>query len=121
MFTVKCVDFLIKIVLSFVYSHMVLNRNTLNLIVLRSQSEVDLSRRSVRAWSPVRSVGSVLGMEAMASTDADLVLDPETEREVFRERETLDPEEPSWPQAASVWLCVEAGAVNVHPNFLPNW
>lgn len=86
-----------------------------------SQSEVDLSKRSVRAWSPVRSVGSVLGMEAMPGTDADLVLDPETEREAFREREVLDPEEPSWPQPASVWLCVEAGAVTVNPNFLPNW
>lgn len=85
-----------------------------------SQSEVDLSRRSVRAWSPVRSVGSVLGMEAMPSTDPSLVLDPECERGVFRERDG-DIGEPSWDQAATMWVCVEAGAVTVDPAVLPNW
>ncbi|XP_054281317.1 tectonin beta-propeller repeat-containing protein-like [Macrosteles quadrilineatus] len=85
-----------------------------------SQSEVDLSRRSVRAWSPVRSVGSVLGMEAMPSTDPSLVLDPECERDVFRERDG-DIGEPSWDQAATMWVCVEAGAVTVDPAVLPNW
>ncbi|XP_046681571.1 tectonin beta-propeller repeat-containing protein-like [Homalodisca vitripennis] len=87
----------------------------------REQSEVDLSRRSVRAWSPVRSVGSVLGVEAVPTTDADRVLDPECEREAFRERDSPDPEEPSWSQATTVWLCVEAGAVTVDPQVLPNW
>lgn len=89
--------------------------------LLFSQSEVDLSRRSVRAWSPVRSVGSLLGMEADPNTDPDSVLDPDLERDVFRERDDIDPAEPVWEQADTVWVCVEAGAVSVDPSLLPNW
>lgn len=74
----------------------------------------------MRAYSPVRSVGSVLGMEAVPSTDPDLVLDPESERAVFRERDGHDPE-PSWSQAECVWLCVAAGATIIDPLQLPNW
>lgn len=68
----------------------------------------------------MRSVGSVLGMEAVPSTDPDLVLDPESERAVFRERDGHDPE-PSWCQAECVWLCVAAGATAIDPLQLPNW
>lgn len=60
-------------------------------------------------------------MEAVPSCDPSLVMDPEGERAVFRERETFDPPEPSWTQAESIWLCVEAGAVTVDPQVLPNW
>ncbi|RZF34504.1 hypothetical protein LSTR_LSTR011746 [Laodelphax striatellus] len=75
--------------------------------------------RSLAAWSPVRSVGSLVGMEADPNTDPGSALDLEAERAVFREKD--DPSEGLWQQQDSLWCCVEAGAVTIDPSFPPNW
>ncbi|XP_039292319.1 tectonin beta-propeller repeat-containing protein [Nilaparvata lugens] len=76
--------------------------------------------RSLTAWSPVRSVGSLVGMEADPNTDPGSALDLDAERAVFRERD--DPADGECYNAQPLlWSCVEAGAVTIDPSFPPNW
>lgn len=86
------------------------------------ESEIE-NKRSCAAWSPIRSVGSLVGMEADPNTDPDSALDYEIEKSVFRERDDClqNPSEPVWEQADNLWSCVEAGAVFIDTDQLPNW
>ncbi|KAL1140546.1 hypothetical protein AAG570_000476 [Ranatra chinensis] len=78
-------------------------------------SEEVLTHRKVTAWSPVRSVGSLIGLEANPDTDPHADWD----RTVFPEREIIC--EPGWSQADTLWSSVEAGAIQFDPAQLPNW
>lgn len=69
----------------------------------------------------MRSVGSLLGLEADPNTDPDSVLDPDMERAVFRERDDIEPAEAVWEQVDTIWICVESGAASIDPSILPNW
>ncbi|KAI5702466.1 hypothetical protein M8J75_000446 [Diaphorina citri] len=72
--------------------------------------------KNSRLGCPVRSVGSLLGMEVNPDTD-DSGLDVDTERDAFQEKQN--------DALACVfqvkWSCVEAGAVHVSPSNLPRW
>ncbi|XP_014281223.1 tectonin beta-propeller repeat-containing protein [Halyomorpha halys] len=68
------------------------------------------------AWSPIRSVGSLLGLEANPDTDPHA----EWDVTVWPERE-LPCAEADWCQASTLWSQVEAGAVGIPLNHLPNW
>lgn len=76
--------------------------------------------KNPHAWSPVRSVGSVVGIEAHPESDS-AVFEGEGSRDsgVFGEDDFGGSQ--YWAECDVMWICVAAGAVNVDPNQLPNW
>ncbi|XP_038118862.1 tectonin beta-propeller repeat-containing protein [Culex quinquefasciatus] len=77
--------------------------------------------KNARAWSPVRSVGSVVGTEAHPETDSS-VFEGESSRDsgVFGEYEDHGGSQ-NWAECEVLWVGCAAGAVTVDPNQLPNW
>ncbi|XP_035793382.1 tectonin beta-propeller repeat-containing protein-like [Anopheles albimanus] len=77
--------------------------------------------KNSRAWSPVRSVGSVVGTEAHPETDSS-VFEGECSRDsgVFGECEDHGGSF-NWTDCEVVWVGCSAGAVMVDSNMLPNW
>ncbi|XP_055626940.1 tectonin beta-propeller repeat-containing protein [Toxorhynchites rutilus septentrionalis] len=77
--------------------------------------------KNSRAWSPVRSVGSVVGTEAHPETDSS-VFEGESSRDsgVFGEYEEHGGSQ-NWTECEVLWIGCAAGAVSVDPNQLPNW
>uniref|UniRef100_A0A182YKR0 Uncharacterized protein n=1 Tax=Anopheles stephensi TaxID=30069 RepID=A0A182YKR0_ANOST len=77
--------------------------------------------KNSRAWSPVRSVGSVVGTEAHPETDSS-VFEGETSRDsgVFGECEDHGGSQ-NWTDCEVQWVGCSAGAVTVDPAMLPNW
>lgn len=77
-----------------------------------------------RSWSPMRSMGSVVGTEAMPDSD-QIVFQSDTSRDsgVFGEDEDLAGGNDSqyWPEMDMTWSVCSAGAVLVDVNALPNW
>lgn len=74
--------------------------------------------KNPKAWSPVRSVGSVVGTEAH----------PETDDSVWQAEDSgnsslfyAEDEELCWAECEASWAWVEAGACTVDPAQLPNW
>ncbi|XP_073983179.1 tectonin beta-propeller repeat-containing peroxin 23 isoform X1 [Rhodnius prolixus] len=80
-----------------------------------SENREEKPQRKLTAWSPIRSVGSLLGLEAKIDTDPHADWDGV----VYPERETIC--EPGWFQADTLWSCVEAGALSLNVQHLPNW
>lgn len=74
--------------------------------------------KSSRAWSPVRSVGSVVGTEANPESDV-------WETESGRDSGVFPEEDDSlafyWTECDAMWTWVVAGACTVDPQALPNW
>lgn len=74
-----------------------------------------------RAWSPVRSVGSMVGTEAHPESDST-VFETDSNRSscVF-----ADDDDQSfaqyWPESDTTWISCSAGAVIVDPAQLPTW
>ncbi|XP_049762873.1 tectonin beta-propeller repeat-containing protein [Schistocerca cancellata] len=70
-------------------------------------------------WSPIRSVGSVVGMEAHPESDGS-VFDPDLSADsgVYGDD---DAGEMYWSECDVVWCMVAAGACTVDPQCLPNW
>lgn len=66
-----------------------------------------------RAWSPIRSVGSVIAVEAQSDS---AVFDSESG---FSEDDFIGSQ--YWTECDVSWSNVTAGAVSVDPNQLPNW
>lgn len=76
--------------------------------------------KNPHAWSPVRSVGSVVGIEAHPESDS-AVFEGEGSRDsgVFGEDDFGGSQ--YWAECDVMWICCAAGAVSVDPNILPNW
>lgn len=81
--------------------------------------EVTLKNR--RAWSPVRSVGSIVGTEAHPESDS-AVFDSDSARGsyVFGGEDDYT-DSSNWDLCNITWSCVTAGAVVIDSNQLPNW
>lgn len=77
--------------------------------------------KNPRAWSPVRSVGSIVGTEAHPESDS-VVFDADFSRDsgVFGEDDDHGGSQ-YWAECDVIWTCCTAGAVTVDPNQLPNW
>lgn len=77
--------------------------------------------KGVRAWSPVRSVGSIVGTEAHPESDS-VVFDADTSRDsgIFNEEDDHAGSQ-YWAECDIMWACCSAGAVTVDSNQLPNW
>lgn len=77
--------------------------------------------KNPRAWSPVRSVGSVVGIEAHPESDSAVFEAEGSSRDsgVFGEDDFAGSQ--YWTECDITWSCVAAGAVSVDPNQMPNW
>lgn len=77
--------------------------------------------KNPRAWSPVRSVGSIVGTEAHPESDS-AVFDADCTRDsgVFGEDDDHGGSQ-YWAEFEVMWNCMTAGAVVVDPLNLPNW
>lgn len=76
--------------------------------------------KNPRAWSPVRSVGSVVGIEAHPESDSTVFEAEGSCRDsgVFGEDDFAGSQ---YIECDITWIGVAAGAVFVDPNQLPNW
>ena len=76
--------------------------------------------KNPRAWSPVRSVGSVVGIEAHPESDSAVFEAEGSCRDsgVFGEDDFAGSQ---YIECDITWIGVAAGAVSVDPNQLPNW
>lgn len=76
--------------------------------------------KNPRAWSPVRSVGSVVGIEAHPESDSTVFEAEGSCRDsgVFGEDDFIGSQ---YIECDITWIGVAAGAVSVDPNQLPNW
>lgn len=74
-----------------------------------------------RAWSPVRSVGSIVGTEAHPESDS-AVFDSDSARGsyVFGGEDDYT-DSSNWDLCNVTWSCCTAGAVCVDPSQMPNW
>ncbi|XP_044750245.1 tectonin beta-propeller repeat-containing protein [Coccinella septempunctata] len=70
--------------------------------------------KNPKAWSPVHSVGSVVGVEARA--DADESVWSSKDSCIF-----ADDEELGWAEYEAPWSWVEAGACTIENGQTPNW
>lgn len=77
--------------------------------------------KNPRAWSPVRSVGSMVGTEAHAESDA-AVFDAESSRDsgVFGDEDDHAGSQ-YWAECDVIWTGCSAGAVTVDAGQLPTW
>lgn len=85
-------------------------------LVMGKGSEV---KKNPTVWSPVRSVGSMVGMEAHPESDGSVFEPASGDSGVFGEDE--DAEAMYWANGDVVWCVVEAGACTVDPLYPPNW
>lgn len=69
--------------------------------------------KNPKAWSPVRSVGSVVGTEVLSD---ETIYQADRDSCIF-----ADDEELGWAEYEAPWGWVEAGACTVEPAQLPNW
>lgn len=78
--------------------------------------------KNPRAWSPVRSVGSMVGTEAHPETDSAVFDADSSARDsgVFGEDDDQGGSQ-YWTECDMIWTCCSAGAVFCDPNQLPNW
>lgn len=72
--------------------------------------------KNPKAWSPVHSVGSIVGTEVHPEVDESVWSESSRESCIFAEDEEL-----GWAEYEAPWSWVEAGACTVDPNQLPNW
>ena len=75
-------------------------------------------KKNPTVWSPIRSVGSIVGMEVHPESDGS-AFDPASDSGVFGEDD--EAEAMYWAEGDSIWCMVEAGACTVDPLYPPNW
>ncbi|GLH00192.1 Tectonin beta-propeller repeat-containing protein [Gryllus bimaculatus] len=90
-------------------------------VKLHSKIGPDGIKKNPTVWSPVRSAGSMVGMEAHPESDRS-VFDPDTSGDsgVFGEDDDANGEM-FWAEFDIVWCTVAAGAVLIDPTCPPNW
>lgn len=76
--------------------------------------------KNQRAWSPVRSVGSIVGTEVHPETDS-VVFDSDSSRDSGVFGDDDDHGFSQWTECDALWCYCTSGAVVVDPNQLPNW
>lgn len=86
-----------------------------------SGKHYERSSKHPRAWSPVRSVGSMVGTEAHPESDS-AVFETDSNRGscIFSEDDDQYGTQ-YWSESESIWTNCTAGAVLVESNQLPNW
>lgn len=86
-----------------------------------SSSSSSTSRHHRRSWSPMRSMGSVVGTEAMPDSADGFQCDTSRDSGVFGEEDVVDSQ--YWAETQdTVWTLCAAGAVYVDVTAaLPNW
>lgn len=72
--------------------------------------------KNPKAWSPVRSVGSIVGTEVHPESDESVWQSERADSCIFGEDEEL-----GWAEYEAPWAWVEGGACTVDPVQLPNW
>ncbi|CAH0390168.1 unnamed protein product [Bemisia tabaci] len=81
--------------------------------IIDSGNEVDQSRRSIPAWGPINSAGSLLAKEVNPEVDdRGLESVPLHEKQDDSNSEDVN---------NSCWICISAGGLNVDPASLPDW
>ncbi|XP_063821755.1 tectonin beta-propeller repeat-containing protein [Ostrinia nubilalis] len=71
--------------------------------------------KNPRAWSPVRSVGSVVGMEAQPDSDSSVF---DVDSGMYFDEEVS---QTAWGTCDTTWAFVEAGACSVDTVQIPHW
>lgn len=86
-----------------------------------SGKHYERSSKHPRAWSPVRSVGSMVGTEANPESDSS-VFETDSNRGscIFSEEDDQCGTQ-YWSDSETTWTSCTAGAVLVEPNQLPTW
>lgn len=86
-----------------------------------SGKHYERSSKHPRAWSPVRSVGSMVGTEAHPESDST-VFETDSNRGscIFSEEDDQYGTQ-YWSESESIWTNCTAGAALVESNQLPNW
>lgn len=74
---------------------------------------MDQSRRSIPAWGPINSAGSLLAKEVNPEVD-----DRGLESVPLHEKQD---DSNSEDVTNSCWICISAGGLNVDPASLPDW
>lgn len=79
-------------------------------------------KKPSRAWSPIRTCGSIVGVEAHIDADSS-VFESENSVGVYGEVGEREEEDDHlyWADSEALWSIVEAGACTVHPSQLPKW
>lgn len=72
--------------------------------------------KNPRAWSPVRSVGSVVGMEAQPDSDSSVF--DQIDSGMFYDDEVS---QAAWGTCETTWSFVEAGACSMDVMQIPHW
>lgn len=85
-----------------------------------SGKQYERSSKHPRAWSPVRSVGSMVGTEAHPESDST-VFETDSSRGSCIFSEEDDQCGQYWSESEATWTNCTAGATLVEPNQLPGW
>ncbi|XP_066141762.1 tectonin beta-propeller repeat-containing protein isoform X2 [Euwallacea fornicatus] len=76
----------------------------------------EIQPKSHKAWNPVHSVGSVVGMEVHPETDESVWSESSRESCIFAEDDEM-----GWAEYDAPWSWVEAGTCLLEFSQLPNW
>lgn len=79
-------------------------------------TKYEIQPKNPKAWSPVHSVGSIVGTEVHPEADESIWSDSSRESCIFAEDEEL-----GWAEYEAPWSWVEAGACTIDTTQLPNW
>ncbi|XP_017059867.1 tectonin beta-propeller repeat-containing protein [Drosophila ficusphila] len=91
--------------------------------VVEITGKFETQLRNPRAWSPVRSVGSVVGTEAHPESDSTVFESDSTHHgsDVFLGEDDDHTGSQFWTECGILWSCVAPGAVTVDVGNMPNW
>ncbi|OWR45032.1 tectonin beta-propeller repeat-containing protein [Danaus plexippus] len=90
------------------------NSNALENIDLSGKS-YETTLKNPRAWSPVRSVGSVVGMEAQPDSDSSVF---DVDSGMYFDEEVS---QAAWGTCDATWTFIEAGACSIDSVRVPQW